>query len=137
MRYLLAATLLACGCGSHAHGTEVDASPTPDASTDYDGDGLTNTTEGCDTPPGRDTDMDGVPDCKDTDSDNDGYDDSFEGLDDWDGDGIPNYIAPHNDGPPPTLTFVAISTPFNTPIGIDFHEPTHTVILSVNYGNNG
>ncbi|HTL34011.1 MAG TPA: hypothetical protein VL326_12840 [Kofleriaceae bacterium] len=139
MRYVLAATLLACGCGSHAHGPsdDVDASPTPDASTDYDNDGLTNTTEGCDTVPARDTDMDGVPDCKDTDSDNDGYDDQFEGLDDWDNDGNPNYIDPHNDGPPPALKFVAISTPFNTPIGIDFHEPTHTVILSVNYGNMG
>ncbi|HUS28587.1 MAG TPA: hypothetical protein VMZ53_08760 [Kofleriaceae bacterium] len=139
MRYLLAATLLMCGCGSHAHGTgdDVDASLPPDASTDFDNDGLSNTEEGCEAPPGRDTDMDGVPDCKDTDSDDDGYDDALEGLADWDKDGVPNYIDGFNDGPPPTLTFVAISTPFNTPIGIDYHEPTHTVILSVNYGTGG
>src|SRR5262249_48935155 len=31
------------------------------------------------------------------------------------------------------ITFTAISTPFSTPIGIDFHEPTKSVILSANY----
>jgi hypothetical protein len=139
MRSVLAAARVVCGCGSHAKGTgdDVDASPTPDAATDFDNDGLTNTEEGCDIPPGRDTDMDGVPDCKDTDSDNDGYDDAFEGLDDWDKDGVPNSVDSFNDGLPPTVKFVAISTPFNTPIGIDFHEPTHTVILSEYYGANG
>jgi hypothetical protein len=109
----------------------------PDAPGDIDGDGLSDEVEGCTTLPARDTDMDGIPDCKDTDSDNDGLDDSLEGLDDWDMDGKPNYTDPFNDGPPPTLTLVAISTPFNTPIGIDFHEPTASVVLSVNYGNNG
>jgi len=138
MRFLLAAALVTAGCGSHAHGTgDDDAGLGGDAPADFDGDGISNTVEGCDTPPGRDTDMDGVPDCKDTDSDDDGYDDAFEGLEDWDNDGVPNYIDWVNDGPPPTLTMVAISTPFSTPIGIDFHEPTHTVILSVNYGAGG
>ena len=114
----------------------IDAAPV-DGLGDLDGDGIDDITEGCGMVPARDTDMDGVPDCKDTDSDNDGYDDVLEGLDDWDGDGIPNYIDWFNDGPPPTLTLVAISTPFNTPIGIDFHEPTHSVVLSVNYGTMG
>lgn len=138
MRALLAVVLLSA-CGSHHTGeSEIDATPQPpDAAPDFDNDGISDEVEGCTMLPARDTDMDGVPDCKDTDSDNDGYDDSFEGLDDWDHDGKPNYIDPFNDGPPPTLTFVAISTPFNSPIGIDFHEPTHSVVLSVNYANNG
>lgn len=140
MRYLLAAALLAFGCGSHAHGVgDIDSGLAPDASDDFDGDGLTNEQEGCgpNDVPARDTDMDGVPDCKDTDSDNDGYDDASEGLEDWDNDGVPNYIDGFNDGPAPTLTFVAISVPFPTPIGIDFHEPTHSIVMSVNYGAGG
>ncbi|HSD88985.1 MAG TPA: hypothetical protein VLB44_15765 [Kofleriaceae bacterium] len=135
MRFLLA--LLLVGCGSHHMDAGIDATSNPDAPGDLDNDGINDQLEGCGMVPARDTDMDGVPDCKDSDSDNDGYDDVLEGLDDWDGDGVPNYIDPFNDGPPPTLTLVAISTPFNTPIGIDFHEPTHSVVLSVNYGNNG
>jgi hypothetical protein len=142
MRALIAAAFLLAagcdGCGSHAKGDQTkDGGLTPDAATDFDGDGLSNAIEGCEMPPGRDTDMDGVPDCKDTDSDDDGYDDAFEALDDWDMDGTPNYIDWVNDGPPPALTLVAISTPFNTPIGIDYHEPSNTVILSVNYGTGG
>ena len=104
---------------------------------DLDGDGIPDSVEGRYDMPARDTDGDGIPDAKDTDSDNDGIPDSVEGTDDWDGDGIPNYIDARNDGPPPTLTLVAISTAFNTPIGIDFHEPTHSLVLSVNYGTGG
>jgi len=140
MRVLLRTSALALlvGCGSHHGGADIDAQPqTPDSPPDLDGDGIPDDIEGCFMVPARDTDMDGVPDCKDTDSDNDGYDDVDEGLDDWDGDGNPNYTDPFNDGPPPTLTLVAISTPFNSPIGIDFHEPTNSVVLSVNYSNNG
>ena len=61
----------------------------------------------------------------------------MEGLDDWDKDGVPNYIDPRNDGPPPMIKLIAISTPFNTPIGIDFHENTTSLVLSVNYGTGG
>jgi hypothetical protein len=31
------------------------------------------------------------------------------------------------------ITLTQISTPFNTPIGIDYHEPTNSVVMSVNY----
>src|SRR5205807_734120 len=49
--------------------------------------------------------------------------------------GIPNYQDPINDGDPPALQFTAISTTFNNPIGIDYHEPSNTVVMSVNYPN--
>lgn len=105
---------------------------------DEDGDGIPDVTEGRFEAGGpRDTDKDGIPDYKDTDSDDDGLDDKVEGLDDWDKDGIPNYIDAFNDGVPPRLTFTAISTAFNSPIGIDFHEPTKTVVMSVNYATGG
>jgi hypothetical protein len=71
-------------------------------------------------PPDKDTDGDGVPDV-------------VEGDGDVDGDGIPNFEDPINDGDPPTITLVGISTTFNNPVGIDYHEPTNTVVLSVNY----
>src|SRR5690349_4481953 len=124
MKLWLAVVWFAAACGP-SHGGDIDAyvPPLPDAVTDLDSDGIPDGVEGCFEVPARDTDMDGAPDCKDTDSDNDGLDDSLEGLDDWDMDGQPNYIDPRNDGPPPTLTLIAISTPFNSPIGIDFHEP--------------
>jgi hypothetical protein len=35
--------------------------------------------------------------------------------------------------PAQVLTFTQISTPFNSPIGIDYHEPTNSVVMSVNY----
>ncbi len=130
------------GC---AYRHEKVADPEPDSGFvsidtigDMDGDGIPDDVEGCvNTVPARDTDGDGIPDCKDLDSDNDGIPDSVEGTGDWDGDGIPNYIDPYNDGPPPTLLLVAISTPFNSPIGIDFHEPTGSVVVSVNYTAGG
>ena len=78
-----------------------------------------------------------MPDAKDSDSDDDGLTDAEEGTADWDKDGKPNYVDSFNDGPPPTLKLIAISTPFNTPIGIDFHAPTNSVVLSVNYGTGG
>ena len=71
-------------------------------------------------PPDQDTDGDGIPD-------------GIEGAGDSDGDGTPDYLDPINDGPPPAVVFTAISTPFNSPIGIDYHEPTNTVLVSVNY----
>lgn len=33
------------------------------------------------------------------------------------------------------INFTAISTPFNRPIGIDYYEPTNSVVLSANYSN--
>jgi hypothetical protein len=69
------------------------------------------------------------------DTDGDSIPDSQEGYcnGDGDGDGIPNLTDPINDGDPPQLTLIQISTQFNNPIGIDYHEPTNTVIVSVNY----
>lgn len=102
--------------------------------TDGDGDGISDADEGRWNDGGaRDTDGDGTPDYLDADSDNDGLSDKLEGVADWDGDGIANYVDPKNDGAPPPWTFTGISTTFNSPIGIDFHEPTSTVVLSVNY----
>lgn len=72
-----------------------------------------------------------VPSDKDTDDD--GMTDAEEGTGDYDGDGKPNFDDPINDGPPPAVTFIAISTTFNSPIGIDYHEPSNTVVMSVNY----
>ncbi len=69
------------------------------------------------------------------DTDGDGIYDDDEGSGDSDGDGIPNYLDPINDGDPPPLKFTAISTTFNQPIGIDYHEPSNTVVMSVNYPN--
>lgn len=76
-----------------------------------------------------------IPDAEpaDKDTDQDGILDVDEGKGDGDGDGIPDVNDPINDGPPPALTFTAISTPFNQPIGIDYHEPTKSVVVSVNY----
>lgn len=104
---------------------------------DFDGDGISDIEEGRFDMPPRDTDGDGTPDAKDLDSDDDGMDDRDEGTEDWDGDGKPNYIDAFNDGPPPEILLIAISTPFNTPIGIDFHAPSNSVVLSVNYGTGG
>lgn len=76
-----------------------------------------------------------IPDADppDKDTDQDGVIDTLEGKGDDDGDGIANVNDPINDGPPPTLTFTGISTTFNSPIGIDYHEPTKSVVVSVNY----
>ena len=140
---MLAFVALTGGCKRHENATDGDGGidglgVSVDSSLDdLDGDGIPDVVEGRYDMPPRDTDGDGVPDAKDLDSDDDGLLDSVEGTSDWDGDGIPNYIDPRNDGPPPTFKLVAISTPFNTPIGIDFHENTISLVLSVNYGNNG
>lgn len=76
-----------------------------------------------------------VPDAAppDQDTDQDGIIDTEEGLGDSDGDGTPNVDDPINDGPPPPLKLTAISTTFTAPIGIDYHEPTDSFIISVNY----
>jgi hypothetical protein len=80
-----------------------------------------------------DTDADGTPDYRDTDADADSIPDEDEQLGDWDGDGIENYRDPINSGATPSLTLVSISTNFNSPIGIDYHEPSNSVVMSVNY----
>jgi hypothetical protein len=107
---------------------------------DSDGDGIPDITEGA---PGSaadapdDTDGDGVPDFRDLDADADGIADSVEGTDDLDSDGIPNFRDPRNDTPITPITLTAISTDFNTPIGIDYHEPTNSIVLSANYPSGG
>ncbi len=35
----------------------------------------------------------------------------------------------------PPVEFIAISTPFNSPIGIDYYEPSDAVVVSVNYSS--
>ena len=56
-----------------------------------------------------------------------------EGVGDLDGDGIGDWRDPRNDNPTPAITLIAISTPFNAPIGIDDHEPSGQVVMTVNY----
>jgi hypothetical protein len=112
-----------------------DGDGTPDyRDRDSDDDGLLDSVEGVrsdGTQP--DTDGDGAPDHLDTDSDGDGLLDEVERMEDWDGDGVLNYVDVRNDGLVPPLLFTAISTAFNSPIGIDYHEATGTVVVSVNY----
>jgi hypothetical protein len=101
---------------------------------DADGDGIPDDTEGKDAAGGPpDSDGDGTPDYLDSDSDNDGLPDGEEGTGDIDGDGVGDYQDAINNAAPNPITLTAISTPFSTPIGIDFHEPTKSVILSANY----
>jgi hypothetical protein len=60
------------------------------AGQDYDKDGIPDDVEGCGSPP-VDSDLDGVPDFMDIDSDNDGVADRVEGSIDSDGDGKPDF----------------------------------------------
>ncbi len=99
---------------------------------DSDNDGILDGTEAAGDPP-VDTDGDGIPDFRDLDSDGDSVPDADEGIDDYDGDGVPNATDPVNDGDPSPIELTAISTEFNQPIGIDYHEPTDSVVMSVNY----
>lgn len=116
---------------------DTDGDSMPDhEDTDSDNDGIDDLTEGepLDANGGlADTDGDGTPDCRDRDSDDDGLLDQDEQLMDWDGDGIPNFRDPINNGPVPSVTLIPISTPFNSPIGIDYHPPSNSVVMSVNY----
>ena len=80
-----------------------------------------------------DTDGDGTPDYLDTDTDDDALPDSVEGVDDLDGDGIPDWRDPRADGPTPALEMIPITTAFNQPVGIDYHQSTDSVIVSVHY----
>ena len=110
--------------------TDVDTGWT--YSEDTDGDGIYDLDE--DRAEGEgDVDGDGTANYRDLDADGDSILDSVEVDDDWDGDGVANWEDTLNDGPVGTQLFEAISTEFNSPIGIDFHEYTETVVLSVNY----
>lgn len=60
-----------------------------DLITDFDGDGINDADEGSAT--SVDSDGDGTPDFQDTDSDNDGIDDSVEGFGDYNNDGTLDY----------------------------------------------
>ncbi len=117
--------------------TDTDGDGRPDyLDLDSDDDGIPDSTEGDPADPSGfppDTDGDGIPDFRDLDTDADSIPDSLETTSDLDGDGIPDWRDARSDAPTPTLTLVAITTPFNSPVGIDFHEPTETVIMSVNY----
>lgn len=101
---------------------------------DSDGDGILDADEGKNSPGGAtDTDMDGLPDYLDEDSDDDGLLDKDEGVEDWDNDGIPNFQDSYNDGLAQPVKLTALTTTFSKPIGIDYHEPTNSVVLSANY----
>ncbi len=97
---------------------------------DSDGDGLADATEGA-----GDFDGDGLADYIDEDSDDDSLLDSVEGNEDWDGDGDDNFRDALNDSSLGDITFVAISTDFNSPIGIDYHESAYDVVMSVYYSS--
>lgn len=102
---------------------------------DSDNDGISDLVEAAPLDAGapEDTDLDGTADYRDEDTDGDGMTDAREGVEDWDGDGLENWRDVRNDAGTPTVSFVAISTSFNSPIGIDFHESSGTVVMSVNY----
>lgn len=103
---------------------------------DSDNDGIPDEIEaGPPTPAGfpPDTDGDGVPDFRDTDTDGDGLSDSVESMEDIDGDGIPQWRDPRADGPTPAIELVPITTAFNQPVGIDYHQSSDSVIVSVHY----
>jgi gliding motility-associated-like protein len=76
-----------------ANGCSVSIGTLAIGTTDYDCDGIPNTTEGT-----VDTDGDGTPDWQDTDSDNDGILDSTEGTVDTDSDGTPDWRDLDSDG---------------------------------------
>jgi hypothetical protein len=132
------AGVVACGGGA-ADG--VDGAPAVDAvaadardvSGDDDNDRISDVDEGRYDPSPPDTDGDGIPDWQDPDSDADGVSDLDEGVGDDDGDGDRNSLDPINDGLPAPITLTAISTTFTQPVGIDYHEPTNSVVMSVNY----
>jgi hypothetical protein len=102
---------------------------------DSDNDGLSDSLEGspADASGPADTDGDGVDDYVDLDSDGDSLSDVLEETADWDGDGVENWRDPLNDGGAGAIHFVAISTDFTSPIGIDFHESGGDVVTSVHY----
>ena len=114
--------------------SETGSSGASEERLDSDLDGLSNREEGAFAEGGaEDSDGDGIPNFLDTDSDNDGLSDRYEGLSDHDGDGVKGFVDPVNNGDIPLLNLTSISTDFRKPIGIDHHEPTNTVIMTTNY----
>lgn len=108
---------------------DTDGDGTPDfQDTDSDEDGLRDRLEG-----EGDIDADGTANYRDVDADGDSIPDAIELDEDWDGDGVANWEDTLNNGTIGSILFEAISTEFNSPIGIDFHEYSETVVLSVNY----
>lgn len=72
---------------------DTDGDGVPDfQDTDSDNDGIDDSTEAGDFANPVDTDGDGIPDFQDTDSDNDGISDALEGLNDVNGNGVPDYL---------------------------------------------
>src|SRR5690242_4294401 len=126
LRVIPLLALVACGPGGGGGGGDPDADPVDakDFSGDEDHDGISDFDEGRWDPEVPDHDNDGVPDWQDEDSDDDGWPDLDEGTGDDDGDGLDNHVDPTNDAGAPTIHLTAISTTFNSPIGIDYHEPT-------------
>ena len=120
-----------------AGATDTDGDGMPDYDDlDSDNDGIPDAIEAG--PPGPDglppdTDGDGIPDFRDTDTDGDWIEDKYEEVIDMDGDGIPGWRDPRSDSETPSLMLVAISTEFNSPVGIDYHQSSDTVIVSVHY----
>lgn len=112
-----------------------DGDGTPDyLDSDSDADGLRDSVEGAPwSGAAPDTDGDGTADYLDDDSDGDGLRDEAEGDEDWDGDGTLNWRDATNDGSLGPIEVVSITTDFNQPIGIDFHESAFNVVMSVNY----
>ena len=53
---------------------------------------------------------------------------------DLNGNGIRDSIA-YTDPNPNTLDLLALTVPFNNPIGIDYHEPSDSVVVSANYSS--
>ncbi len=141
MRWSAIAVCVLVGCGGHGDTTgddgpidaEIQVPDARDLSGDDDDDGISDLDEGRYDPDPPDSDDDGTPDWQDTDSDEDCTSDLDEGITDFDGDGLPDYIDPINDGDPLPITLTAISTTFNSPIGIDYHEPSDSVVISTNY----
>jgi len=125
------------GLDSDGNFRDSDGDGLPDyADIDSDDDGIPDAVEGFPVDSNgqnTDTDGDGLADYIDTDADGDSIPDEDEQQGDWDGDGIANYRDPVNNGPTPSITLVSISTNFNNPIGIDYHEPSNSVVMSVNY----
>jgi hypothetical protein len=136
---VLALSIVVAACGGSGgnsgddQGHDATAVDGRDVSGDEDQDGISDVDEGRYDPVPPDHDGDGTPDWQDPDSDADGLPDLDEGTGDNDGDGEPDYIDPINDGLPAEILLTAISTTFNQPIGIDYHEPTDSVVVSVNY----
>ena len=77
-----------------AGGTDIDGDGMVDGFTDADTNGIDDNTAGT---AGPDSDLDGVPNAFDVDSDNDSIPDAIEGNIDTDGDGVADYLDTNSD----------------------------------------